>query len=151
MPKISFFDRLNRFDFVYFKNLITEGRKLLNMQERRRGTRYVVSFPVRVKWKDEDGKQITEEGLTENVGPRGTLVYLPRHLPNVGSKVKLTITENPEDEISVPAEVLRLERNASHPQAALQVTKQFTLWKEKVWDYAAEVLEKEQPEEYEDW
>ena len=121
------------------------------MQERRRGTRHVVSFPIRVVWKSEDGKKLVEEGLTENVGPRGALVYLPRMLPDVGVDVKLTITENPEDEVTVPAAVLRLERNAAHPQAALQVTKQFKLWKEKVWDYAGDLLDKEKPEEYEEW
>ncbi|NNE65574.1 MAG: PilZ domain-containing protein [Pyrinomonadaceae bacterium] len=121
------------------------------MQERRRGTRHVVSFPIRITWKGEDGKKLVEEGLTENVGPRGALVYLPRVLPDVGSKVKLTITENPEDEVTVQAAVLRLERNASHPQAALQLTKQFRLWKEKVWEYAGNLLDNEKPEEYEEW
>ncbi|MGI8668361.1 MAG: PilZ domain-containing protein [Aridibacter sp.] len=121
------------------------------MQERRRGTRYIISFPIRVNWKDENGTQITEEGLTENVGPRGALVYLPRQLPNVGSKVDLTITENADDEVSVPAEVLRIVRNAAHPQAALEVTKQLRLWKEKVWRYAGEILDKEEPEEFEEW
>jgi hypothetical protein len=121
------------------------------MENRRRGSRFIISFPIRLKWKDENGKQLVEEGLTENVGPRGALVYLPRLLPNVGNKVSLIITENPEEEISVPAEVLRLERNPSHPQAALQLTKQFKLWKEKVWEYAAEILENEKPEEYDDW
>ena len=121
------------------------------MQERRRGARFIISFPIRVQWKDEEGKKQVEEGLTENVGPRGALVYLPRVLPNVGSKVTLVVAENPEDEVSVPARVLRLERNAAHPQAALELTRQFKLWKEKVWAYAAEVLEKEEPEIYEDW
>ncbi len=92
-----------------------------------------------------------EEGLTENIGTHGVLIYLPRLLPSVGSKVALTITENADDEVSVPAEVLRLERNAAHPQAALQITKQFRLWKEKVWAYAGEILSKEEPEEFDDW
>lgn len=128
-----------------------KGRIHLNMENRRRGSRFIISFPIRLKWKDENGKQLVEEGLTENVGPRGALVYLPRLLPNVGNKVSLIITENPEEEISVPAEVLRLERNPSHPQAALQLTQQFKLWKEKVWEYAGEILDNERPEEYEDW
>lgn len=121
------------------------------MQERRRGTRHVISFPIRVVWKDEDGKKQVEEGLTENIGPKGALVFLPRVLPNVGSQVKLTVTENPENEITVPAEVLRLERNVAHPQAALQVTKQFRVWKEKVWSYAGNVLDNIEPEEFEEW
>lgn len=121
------------------------------MQNRRSGARHVISFPVRLNWKGEDGQELMEEGLTENVGPNGALVYLPRLLPEVGSKVTLTVTENPKNEVSVTAEVLRLERNAAHPQAALQVTRPVKLWKEKVWDYAASVLEKEKPEAYDDW
>src|SRR5215213_8918248 len=48
------------------------------MQERRQGARHVVSFPIRVKWKNEDGRVMVEEGLTENVGQNGALIYLPR-------------------------------------------------------------------------
>lgn len=121
------------------------------MQERRRGDRHIISFPIRIKWKDDDGKQFIEEGLTENIGPRGALVFLPHNLPQVGSKVKLIVTENADDEVSVQAEVLRLERNPSHPQAALQLVKQFKVWKEKVWEYAGDVISKEEPEVYEEW
>ena len=59
------------------------------MQERRGADRFVISFPIRVRWKDDNGKPMVEEGLTENVGPSSTLIYLPRHLPTVGSKVEL--------------------------------------------------------------
>jgi hypothetical protein len=121
------------------------------MQERRRDDRRIVSFPIRLNWKDENGKQLMEEGLTENIGPRGALVFLPHNLPQVGSTVKLTVTENADDEVSVQAQVLRLERNPSHPQAALQLTNQFKLWKEKVWDYATDLIDKEKPEVYEEW
>lgn len=121
------------------------------MENRRTGQRHVISFPVRLNWKDEDGKEVMEEGLTENIGPSGTLVFLPRLLPAVGSTVKLTVTENPEDEVTVPAEVLRLVRNAAHPQAALEVTKSIKLWREKVWAYAGAMLEDEEPEGLDDW
>lgn len=121
------------------------------MQERRGASRFVISFPIRVRWKDETGKVIVEEGLTENVGLQGTLVYLPRHLPTVGSKVELTVTENTKDEVTVKAEVIRLERNASHPQAALMLTDQIRLWKKKVWELAAETIANEKPEEVDDW
>ena len=107
------------------------------MQERRSGARYNISFPIRVSWKDENGKEVIEEGLTENVGPQGALVFLPRLLPTVGSKVNLTITENPDDEVTVTAQVIRLERNAAHPQAAFQLTDSLRVWKKKVWEYAA--------------
>ena len=48
------------------------------MENRRKGSRYNISFPIRVSWKDENGQEITQEGLTENVGPYGTLAFLPR-------------------------------------------------------------------------
>ncbi|NNE97429.1 MAG: PilZ domain-containing protein [Pyrinomonadaceae bacterium] len=120
------------------------------MAERRAGERLIVSFPIRVTWKDSDGKKMVEEGLTENVGPRGALVYLPRALPQVGNTVKLIVTERRE-EVAVTAEVLRLERNAAHPQAALELTRSIKLWKEKVWDYAAETLANMEPEPLDEW
>lgn len=116
------------------------------MNDRRGGARYVISFPVRVQWKDEDGKMITQEGLTENVGPQGTLIYLPRSLPLVGRKVSITITEDPKNEISCTAEVIRLERNAAHPQAALHLLDNLREWKKKVWDVAAETVANQKPD-----
>jgi len=121
------------------------------MHDRRRGARHVISYPVRVRWKDEAGREVTQEGLTENVGPQGTLIYLPRTLPLVGGKVHLTVTENPEDEVSVTAEVIRLERNAAHPQAALQLTENLREWKKKVWEVAGATIAAQAPEESDDW
>lgn len=121
------------------------------MQDRRGGARHIISFPIRVKWKDENGKEITEDGLTENVGPQGTLVFLPRKLPPVSGKVNLTITENADDEVSVTAQVIRLERNAAHPQAAFQLLDNLRLWKKKVWEYAGEIIAAEKPDDFDDW
>jgi hypothetical protein len=121
------------------------------MQERRRGDRYNVSFPIRVEWKDENGRKISEEGLTENVSPQGALIYLPRLLPSVGSKVSLTITEDASDEVTVKAQVLRLERNPSHPQAALHLTDSLRLWKKKVWETAAAIVAAQKPDAFDDW
>jgi hypothetical protein len=121
------------------------------MQERRTGARHVISYPIRVKWKDENGKEVIQEGLTENVGPQGTLIYLPRLLPLVGGKVQLTVTENPSDEVSVTAEVIRLERNAAHPQAALNLTEGLREWKKKVWEVAGATLAAERPDDADDW
>ena len=92
-----------------------------------------------------------EEGLTENVGQHGTLIYLPRQLPTVGSKVALTVNENPHDPVTVSAQVIRLERNASHPQAALQLTDSLRLWKKKVWEHAAATISAQKPEELDEW
>lgn len=121
------------------------------MQERRQGNRYVVSFPIRVRWKGADGKEIFEEGLTENVGASGTLIYLPRNLPNVGVKVELTVLEDPNDEVAVSAEVIRLERNAAHPQVALTLTEGMRVWKKKVLELAAKAVEGLENDEGDDW
>ena len=121
------------------------------MQDRRRSARHAISFPVRVKWKDDKGKPVVEEGLTENVGENGALIYLPRKLPAVGAKVDLTVTENPEAEVSVTAVVIRLERNAAHPQVALDLTEGMRAWKKQVWEYAAATIAAEKPDEFDDW
>lgn len=121
------------------------------MQDRRQAARHVVSFPIRVKWKNEDGKVIVEEGLTENVGLTGALVYLPRMLPTVGAKVDLTVTENTQDEVTVGAQVIRLERNVAHPQVALTLTEGMRIWKKKVWDLAGQIIAGQKPEELDDW
>lgn len=121
------------------------------MNERRSGDRFNVSFPIRVEWKDEKGQKISAEGLTENVGPQGVLIYLPHHLPSVGSKVSLTVTENAGDEVTVKAEVLRLERNPSHPQAALHLTESLRLWRKKVWELAAATVAAQKPDAFDDW
>jgi hypothetical protein len=121
------------------------------MQDRRQAERFVVSFPIRVRWKDESGKEIVEEGLTENVGQSGTLVYLPRKLPTVGSKVEVTVTENTSDEVSVKAQVIRLERNAAHPQVALSLIEGMRDWKKKVWAYAGETIAEQKPDEVDEW
>ena len=121
------------------------------MDDRRGGARHMVSFPIRLRWKDESGKEVIQEGLTENVGPQGTLVYLPRNLPLVGGKVHLTVTENPDDEVTVVASVIRLERNAAHPQAALQLVDGMRLWKKKVWDAAGAIIAAQEPEPLDEW
>lgn len=120
------------------------------MQDRRQGSRYVVSFPIRVKWKGEDGQEVVEEGLTENVGPNGTLVYLPRKLPTVGAKVELTVTEHTE-EVTVTAQVIRLERNAAHPQVALNLIEGMRAWKKQVWEYAGETVAGQKPDDPDEW
>jgi PilZ domain len=121
------------------------------MQDRRTGGRHVISFPIRVRWKDENGQEIIEDGLTENVGPQGTLVFLPRLLPTVGSKVYLTITEHPEEEVTVSAQVIRLERNAAHPQAAFQLTDSIRVWKKKVFDHAGGIIAAQSPNDHDEW
>lgn len=120
------------------------------MQERRSGGRYAVSFPVRVTWKSETGEKVTDEGLTENIGQHGCLIFLPKHLPSVGSKVTMTVTENPSDEVTVSAEVIRLVRNVGHPQVALNLNDNLREWKKKVWQYAGEVMNMPADEDQDD-
>ena len=120
------------------------------MQDRRQGARHVISFPIRVTWKDDNGPQ-SEEGLTENVGTAGTLIYLARKLPNVGTKVEVTVLENPADPVIVTAEVIRLERNPAHPQVALNLLEGVRAWKKKVYDLAAETVAAQGADGDDDW
>ena len=78
---------------------------------------------------------------------KGALIYLPRNLPLVGRKVNLTVTEDPKNEVTCTAEVIRLERNAAHPQAALHLIDNLREWKKKVWDVAGVTLANQKPEE----
>jgi hypothetical protein len=106
-------------------------------RETRSGPRYLVSFEVRAEWDDADGSHIVDQGTTENVGPEGTLVHLPRQLPSVGSTVRLEVAGEDGQKLQVIAEVLRIERNPGHPLAALQVLGETNEWKGLIWEPAA--------------
>lgn len=105
--------------------------------ETRTGPRYLVSFEVRAEWDEPGGVHILSEGTTENVGPEGTLVHLPRKLPDVGSRVSLEVQGEDGTKLQVVAEVLRIERNPGHPLAALQVLGETDEWKGLIWEPAA--------------
>jgi hypothetical protein len=105
--------------------------------EARSGPRYLVSFEVRAEWDEPDGFHVVAEGTTENVGPEGTLVHLPRKLPEVGSRVRLEVHGEDGNKLQVIAEVLRIERNAGHPLAALQLLGETEEWKGLIWEPAA--------------
>ncbi len=106
--------------------------------ERRFSLRHIVSIPIRLEWDDEMGSHIIADGNTENVGARGTLVHLPRALPNVGSQVRLKVLEvETAKNLHFEAEVLRLERNAARPLAALQLVEAVDEWREQIWEDAA--------------
>ena len=106
-------------------------------REARSGPRYLVSFEVRAEWDDDDGSHIVVQGTTENVGPEGALVHLPRQLPSVGSTVRLEVAGEDGQKLQVIAEVLRIERNPGHPLAALQVLGETNEWKGLIWEPAA--------------
>src|SRR5437870_13923699 len=100
--------------------------------ENRSGPRYVAAFPVRAEWDTKDGVHVVSEGETENVGPQGTLIHLHRDLPPVGSRVNLLVLGDDGEKLRVIAEVIRLERNPDHPQAALQVLGETDEWRGQV-------------------
>ena len=104
--------------------------------DQRSGPRYLASLEVRAEWDDSDGKHIVAEGTTENIGPQGTLVHLPRHLPQVGGRVKLEVHDADGKSLLVVTEVLRIERNPGHPLAALQLLDQSEEWKGMIWEPA---------------
>ena len=103
----------------------------------RSGPRYLVSFEVRAEWDEPGGAHILSEGTTENVGPEGTLVHLPKKLPDVGSRVRLEVQGEDGKSLRVIAEVLRIERNPGHPLAALQLLGETDEWKGLIWEPAA--------------
>ncbi|MBA3256146.1 MAG: PilZ domain-containing protein [Pyrinomonadaceae bacterium] len=105
--------------------------------EGRSGRRYLVTFEVRAEWDEPDGSHILSEGTTENVGPEGTLVHLPRRLPEVGSRVRLEVQGEDGKKLQVVAEVLRIERNPGHPLAALQLMGETDEWRGLIWEPAA--------------
>jgi hypothetical protein len=105
--------------------------------EIRSGPRYLASFEVRAEWDEPGGAHILSEGITENVGPEGTLVHLPKKLPDVGSRVRLEVHGEDGHTLQVVAEVLRIERNPGHPLAALQLLGETDEWKGLIWEPAA--------------
>lgn len=109
--------------------------------EQRTGPRYVINLPVRAEWDDDaSGKHVVVEGETENVGPQGALVHLEQ-LPEVGSRVQLSVVGAQGLETQAVAEVLRLERNPAQPLAALQLLGESDEWRGLVWEPSAPELQ----------
>src|SRR5258705_13221342 len=106
--------------------------------DHRSGPRYLASLDVRAEWDETDGTHIVTEGTTENVGPEGTLVHLPRRLPEVGGRVRLEVQDPDGNKLHVVTEVLRIERNPGHPLAALQLLGGTDEWQGLIWQPAAE-------------
>jgi hypothetical protein len=117
--------------------------------ENRSGPRYVAAFPVRAEWDTVDGVHMVSEGETENIGPEGTLIHLQRELPPVGSTVNLLVLGDEGEKLRVIAEVLRIERNAAHPQAALQLVGPTDEWRGVVW-HEAGIKMAEADDDYDD-
>jgi hypothetical protein len=105
--------------------------------DNRTGPRYLTALLVQAEWDREDGAHVVAEGTTENVGPEGALVHLQRELPDVGSRVHLSVLGEEGHKLKVVTEVLRLERNAAHPLAALQLLDATDEWRGLIWEPAA--------------
>src|SRR5882672_8917270 len=105
--------------------------------EHRTGPRYLASLEIKAEWDEPGGAHVVAEGTTENVGPEGTLVHLPRYLPDVGSRVRLEVLGETGERLQVVAEVLRIERHPGHPQAALQLLGETDEWRGLIWEPAA--------------
>src|SRR5918992_3296766 len=105
--------------------------------DNRTGPRYLASLEVKAEWDEPSGTPVVAEGTTENVGPEGTLVHLPRQLPQVGSRVRLEVLGESGEKLQVIAEVLRIERHPGHPLAALQLLGETDEWKGLIWEPAA--------------
>ena len=106
------------------------------ISDNRTGPRYIHAFPIRAEWDTNDGVHMVSEGETENIGPAGTLIHLQRDLPPVGSRVNLHVLGEGGEKLQVIAEVIRLERNPAHPQAALQLLGETDEWRGLVWEEA---------------
>ena len=118
--------------------------------EQRMGPRYLASLLVRAEWDTEEGRHVVAEGTTENVGPEGPLIHFQRDLPDVGSRVQLVVVNEEGQKLQVVTEVLRLERNAAHPQAALQLLDATEEWRGLIWEPAAPRVAPPESEEDED-
>lgn len=105
--------------------------------ETRSGQRYLASFEVSAEWDEPGGAHVVAQGTTENIGPDGTLIHLPKGLPQVGSRVHLEVQSDDGRKLQVVAEVLRIERNPGHPLAALQLVGETDEWKGMIWEAAA--------------
>jgi hypothetical protein len=105
--------------------------------ENRSGPRYLASLEVKAEWDEPSGTFFNDAATTENVGPEGTLVHLPRQLPQVGSRVRLEVLGESGEKLQVIAEVLRIERHPGHPLAALQLLGETDEWRGLVWEPAA--------------
>jgi hypothetical protein len=105
--------------------------------DNRSGPRYLASLEVVAEWDEVDGGHIVTEGTTENIGPAGTLVHLPKRLPEVGGRVRLEVQSEDGNKLLVVTEVLRIERNPGHPLAAFQLLDQSDEWRGLIWEPSA--------------
>ncbi len=112
--------------------------------------RVLARLQAQVSWEDEDGnRKVSILGTTENVGENSALVNL-EILPKVGSSVKLRLINENNTIIETSAEVIRVERDPSKPQAALSIVENIKKWKESALTAAQDWVTKDIKLNYED-
>ncbi len=108
---------------AYLSQYINDSKPLIH-------ERVLAQLPVRAKWKDKaTGKEISVDGVTENIGETGALVNF-RVLPPVGSEVSLLVMDEKKKLVQVLAEVIRVERDPMKPLAALAILQNIKKWKQ---------------------
>ncbi|HXG94480.1 MAG TPA: PilZ domain-containing protein [Blastocatellia bacterium] len=60
------------------------------MEERRKGKRFQVDWPVKIEGTSEEGASFTETGIAENISSGGALLRLANAVP-VGAKLEVHI------------------------------------------------------------
>jgi PilZ domain len=129
---------------AYLSQYINDSKPLLH-------ERILAHLPVRVKWRDKTtGKEVSVEGVTENIGETGALVNF-RILPPVGSEVSLLVMDEKKKLIQVSAEVIRVERDPTKPMAALSVVQNLKKWNTTAVKAAQEWVAKRFLEYEEEW
>ncbi len=92
--------------------------------------RILARLQAQVSWKDETSdEKFLVFGTTENVGETSALINLDL-LPKVGSSVKLRLMDEDKTIIETLAQVIRVERDPSKPQAALSIVNNLKKWQE---------------------
>ena len=112
--------------------------------------RILARLQAQVSWKDEtNDERFSVLGTTENVGETSALINLDR-LPKVGSSVKLRLMDEDKTIIETLAQVIRVERDPSKPQAALSIADNLKKWKELALTAAQEWVTRDIKINYED-
>ena len=107
------------------------------IQERRAAQRYAIAYQVLLRWTMNDGTVMEQTGMTENVGPHGCLVYIPRNIPPIDVRISVEVFSGTPDVVVSAGDIVRIERNAAHPQVALNIVEGAPAWEQGVWKRAA--------------
>lgn len=120
--------------------------------ERSLPSRLVVQLPIEARWSERGAPgQIVIEGVTESIGLGSALVNLKR-LPEVGSKIVVSIGSGESKPKAFEAEVIRVERDPAQPRAALSITAPDKTWRDLVMETARVLSTKKTSEaEDDDW